>query len=796
MTPLPLDRPLGVTMFRCQDAAIGASGFASWTQLVAWFDLPAAIVATKNARPAWAPYVLAQGAPRRAANIGGVDLFSLDFDDNSHGEFLAALARVRELGCAYYAHTTWSHTGPFPAAPAAATDRIRARLVIPLARMCAPAQFANRFARVTAITGAKTDPRAERLAQLSFVVVRKPSAPEPWRDARMGPFLDVEGIPDFREVSADALVILAGDLRRRKTARDVSAAMLRSLVALEPYATEGARNSLAWRMTGYIARAFPTLDPFAVAALFSAHPGQSVGADAPDLADMLSRHLSSASVERTQVLDRMRAFWERHGEPSRTEPYNMAELDEIRAAEPSGPWILQGPDGHHFLTLSGYTEAYQRNAPVAAMTVLAPAPVRAVSESGQPRELAELTAEYGVDVERVDWCLYPPDRQYDPTTRTLTLCRTPLRRDLAPERVGHVDEWLAAMLGDEGHTLARAWLSHLPDLRQPLACLYLWGPKGAGKDTFARCCASGWSRRAAPTTLTQALGSWTGCLCACPVCYANERFPHDRNGRPLTAEFRELIGAGQHKWEEKNARASVIIGHPRVIAGANNDTLFRVHEDMSVDDFEAIDERVASLRVSADGARMLAGWPQGRVRDLWEDGVFFRHVLWLAQSPANRIGKRFGVENTDAHYRAQTRVSVGWARYVGEGVLRWVAGGCVGAAAGQALRAVIGADGRPTVSVSPLALHSAWMTIVGSRRCPELVSAVARACETMAAPGPHPVGWVTLTADALDATARASGIVPPEALPAALGAAAGRAAAASGGAVVLPFGPTAKGPSR
>jgi hypothetical protein len=162
-----------------------------------------------------------------------------------------------------------------------------------------------------------------------------------------------------------------------------------------------------------------------------------------------------------------------------------------------------------------------------------------------------------------------------------------------------------------------------------------------------------------------------------------ERFNHrlavtpiiwlDEGGKAVnTARFRSLIGNSLHKIERKGMDPETLEGCLRLVVTANNDDALPMDDVRTIQDVQAVVERVRYIAVpSGEGgaAEYLerGGGKEGMTK-FWvtdEDGgpgALCRHIAWLGQQPpALAPGTRFKLhgEPTPWHYRAMYSGAVG-----------------------------------------------------------------------------------------------------------------------------------------
>lgn len=613
----------------------------TWPVFCDWLRLPV-IVDDAAERPAIAPYVLRAGhTSAREAYIEAYTLGLFDVDHGSPRAIHGILAALTGLGCAAFAYTSWSHY-----AKGVPRGEVRLRVGVPYASPIVPSRHTSARIRLASAiqVAAALDPRAERATQISYAPCQKSSDHAPLIWIQDGPFLDPFTLANSALVQPSDLQAIAKRLRNHKQINPAITGIAEAMRGL-PYAVEGSRDDIAWRIAVTLAAELPHADPVQVAALFDPSSG-NMGADPPDLREKFSRAWGQRFEPKEHALDRMAVHWARHGQPNRLEHYTGDELDDIgeRFAVNGGlKWVLQSPLGYSFLTLDGYTRPVGREqALAAALTELAPAPVRLIRKDNQARSLPEISEEYGIEVGRVEWSLYDLEgRQFDAEQNVLRFAQR--QRSAAPARSELWERILDNAYGREQAEWLQRWMGLAIDCRAPLIAAYLRGDPHTGKNLFASGMAWGWGDGGATTgAMVLAEGSWTANIFRCPLVHVDEHFPKDRIGRPLTHEFRTMIGSMEHVYRQKNLPESTIVGAVRFLLTSNGPMQFVGRNDtLDTSDIIAIAERIGEIRAIPGAAEYLRAVPQSDVDALAHGGIW-RHALYRAIGGARREG-RFGL---------------------------------------------------------------------------------------------------------------------------------------------------------
>jgi hypothetical protein len=318
---------------------------------------------------------------------------------------------------------------------------------------------------------------------------------------------------------------------------------------------------------------------------------------------------------------------------------------------------------------------------------------------------------------------------YDTRTSTLHRAVAPLLPAEAA-RQPDVEAWLRELAGgyyvDDGgdaaltmHTLLLDWLATVHRLDRATTALYLRGDPDAGKTLFARGVAAMWSD--APVSFKEATGQFNAGLLKCPIVHLSEGVDGGRFASAgASAAFRALVGDRSHRIEAKYEAVSTLIGHPRVIVGANNDDALPIGAGHHTrDDLDAIARRVLYLRASARAAELLREVPPHRLaRWAAPGGAIPRHVAWLretrGEAALERAGSRFLVEGREAGWHRALLLRSGGNETVLSAVVEAVARHARGAILVEPRPngdgVVVAEAARVWVNVSKL--HRAWKALV------------------------------------------------------------------------------------
>lgn len=694
------------------DRATDPSPSASDTTWEAWADLiqsqgHVVVPRPLGAGPDWersakldclgySPAELAVGTGRASENVLRVHFGVVDFDHISPIELTLIQRNLTDRGLAALLVTTWSHAGP---------TQPRCRAILPFAQpIQASRGWGALYARLGALVGGGVafDSQCKDLARLYFW----PSCPSDrahlaWVERYHGRPLtqdDLLAVP--MPTPSGGLTLSLGThkvtrpeleavrdtwLRSRRPETRVAAHALRAVLAGDPWAYEGERDSTLHRLCVALALEWPALQVEHLARVFEPSCALMGGEfTAEFVASKLHnavRFAAEKHVEReSKALRDHEVRIQAATLGKRTTPYDDGDLADICAQAGAQPpqmprrWILQEGDSYWFFVLDrGYVGPQARgSATVAAHQYLAAAEPLGVhleesTDRGmRKRTIQELAGDYGTPLEGLAIDLTGRRPTYDPPTNTLIEAPCPLR-DLAPEYHPGVDAWLRALGGTEYGTLSRwiAWATHLD---QPCAALFLEGQASAGKTMLALGLSRLWTA-AGPTSASEALADFNGSICDCPLIFADEQLPKGWSGRGKTAEIRDLIGATSHQIKRKFRPSTRAKGAVRLIVAANNRNILSGERDLSADDVVAIQRRFLYVRVGAEAADIVAR--AHTYQERWVDGdVIARHALWLKDEiPLPARPPRFLIEQTGSNVLTQT---MAMASHAGGLVANWI----------------------------------------------------------------------------------------------------------------------------
>ena len=185
-----------------------------------------------------------------------------------------------------------------------------------------------------------------------------------------------------------------------------------------------------------------------------------------------------------------------------------------------------------------------------------------------------------------------------------------------------VDRWLRHLGGKEFDRL-QEWLSHSLDVSRAICALNLYGSPGTGKGMLAAGlseCFEGEKRNDG-----RALGKFNAGLLSSPIVNCDEGVPKISNdeAQPVDQAFRNLVTGGKTTIRRTHRDPFNADIYPRIIFTSNDrDIITSIvgHRDLTLDDIQAIEQRLLSIEVDTQASIYLtskgnysytAGWIAG-----------------------------------------------------------------------------------------------------------------------------------------------------------------------------------------
>lgn len=436
-----------------------------------------------------------------------------------------------------------------------------------------------------------------------------------------------------------------------------------------PIAAPGARRETIMRAIGILAHGLEEPDPFTIyrtlsASVVAAYAQTGIGRSKDEaLFDLWRAAKSMAAITLTQkrsdqatldhLADVARRKREAAGtaeqlEPGATVPGQAPPLDAVLFTAADQYYVIDTEKARG--TSDGFYHGPFKSSAVPAMLErYAPQVFRAKkvrNDKGTLISLPELLTRCGGEVKAVHAHSGKRGITYDPINKTLHEGVGAVRADITARFDPVIHEWLCILGGEQRERLLD-WLATYTLVEFPTCGLYLHAEPGVGKNLFVEGLASVYGT--APTMYASIIGTHNDAIASCPVVFADEEIPASSYGRTPTAIFRVIIGSSSHALRRMYQPAATFHGCLRLVVAANNLDALRIHEDLTIEDFAAIRQRILYIRVDGAAGEYLRSIGGRQATQDWITGDrFARHLLWLRDNRAVTPGPRFLVEGGDS----------------------------------------------------------------------------------------------------------------------------------------------------
>lgn len=653
---------------------------ASWEEMSLLFTSHSFDFASKLDAPMFSPAEFK--GPRSKVNAVRAHFGVIDIDKQPEDRVVKLIERLRNSGRSFVFYTTWSHHEY--------TQRglVGARLVFPFDRPVESWEWDEFWPRMNKDHDDLADPKCKPLSMVYYL----PSAPAGTEDLAIvdvnygkpyfvgGPAKPTEVKVHTRHISVSDLQAILKDLKHARAAGKVwFRSHLHKLISGESLAEPGERDDTLWKLACCILDERPSADPDKLAALFA--PSLQVMAlearDCPtvaNIADKIRRKQQEKAEDQVAATvsdndERKRMIRMAFDLQERDWPYTPQELAEFSRSLDCGVedlrqfWIIQ-KDASYYVFVAGRYRGPFTFAEVekAAQQYLAPAHSAGVelytmSVRGDiyPKDAKHLVRDYGTLAQTVYVDMTAQRSYYDRHRRVIVEAPCPMRVS-EPVFSPEVDKWMRLLGGEQASKLVD-WLSVATKLDEPCAAVYLDGMKDVGKSLFAEGVARLWTDRGS-VALADAMSAWNSTITGCPLIFADEAVPKDFRGMTRTGELRAFIQARTRTLKRKFLADAIFRGCIRLVLAANNSDLISTGEQLTVNDIEAITDRV--LHIDCTQAReardYLKSLGKQRVRQFVEEDEIAKHALWLRDNHVADTSHRFLVagDRSRMHRRLTT----------------------------------------------------------------------------------------------------------------------------------------------
>lgn len=637
----------------------------------------------KHDAPLFSPAELKPGSTRANASVLRVHFGVIDLDERTPEEVSRLVDRLRAEHRAFVFYTSWSHAETF-----IESGTICARLVFPFSRPVEAHEWDKVWQRMNAAHDGLADEACKPLHQPYFFPVAPPGSEElqiidvnhglPWDVSSDGVPLPAPELRTRRVTVADLQELLKGLSGARAESKVWYRAHLRKLISGESLAQHGNRDDTVWKLCCCILDDIPNAEPESLGALF-APSLQIMRAEAPDcisvggVIDKIRRkqqeHVEDAvASEQIAEDERKRMIRAAFDLQDRDWPYTADELAGFASSlgctveDLRHFWIVQKDNAYYVFVNGRYRGPFTGlELEKAAQQYLSPAHSAGVElyymgfkGDTIPKDTKRLMRDYGTLAESVHVDMTAQRSYYDRIRRVIIEAPCPMRVYEA-RYDADVAKWLE-LLGGEQRTKLADWCSVVTRLDEPCAALYLEGMKGVGKSLFAEGVARLWTDRGT-VSLADAMAAFNDAVIQCPVIFADEAVPRDFRGQTRTGELRQFIQARTRTLRRKYLSSAQLKGCVRLVLAANNADMIHSNEHLTVNDIDAIVDRV--LHVDANDAReardFLKAIGKTRVREFVEGDIIAKHCLWLRDNHRADTEHRFLV--TGNHSKLHRRLT-------------------------------------------------------------------------------------------------------------------------------------------
>lgn len=636
------------------------------------------IQATKENTPLFSPAELVSGTSRNDKNVVAIHFGVLDIDGVAESDLVSQLPFQHS----FLLYSSYSHVKKGGAW----------RVLIPLTRPVTPEEWPDFWPRLNDLFGQLGDPKCKSRSHAYFLPA-VPSAEElphavyDWND---GETVDVDALlsAPLSPVVATPVATITLEAFRSAARRQKRHMRARfdALLAGESFAKRSERNNVSFQMMRDLARELPDIDPesvrpFLAPSIDNMKPDGGFNLDivVRQFADAQRAHaierVEQTNAARERAADNVERAFHRTPFRGRREPYTEAEIalfaEHIGVKSMQNYWVLQHKTSYYAFLAGEYVGPITKDELVEAH-LLAPASsagveiLRLTKSGSTPKTWQDLVIEYGTRIEKVVADLGASAPYFDPDTRTLYEAPCPMR-PIEPRFDAAVDQWMRHFAG-ENYDKFVAWMAGVPEVREPTAVLFIKAQRGSGKTMLMNglgrlWLAPGQDPPEVVDTMATSARDYNDAMLRCPLTVADENFPPNRS-----AELRRFMQARSHTLRRKFLPVASVFGTVRVIIAANNTNLLKIREVLTVDDVEAIGERILFLQPGPEAREYLLSLGD-RPRAWVDQDILAAHCRWLHQNHHYQKGSRFLVEGQQGSLHRSIAISTS----VSSAVCEWVA---------------------------------------------------------------------------------------------------------------------------
>lgn len=328
-----------------------------------------------------------------------------------------------------------------------------------------------------------------------------------------------------------------------------------------------------------------------------------------------------------------------------------ADLHNARRAEWQSRWVIVLGKNHYIFVNGRYKEPIDADGFVnRAVVDLSPVPgvqLHEVDKNGNQRIIPkqQIISRYGTVARRGIIDLTAQRGYYDIKTETFVEAPCIIREELEPCYSSLVDGWLNSF---PDPFEVKHYLSWVPDCSEPLAALYLKGQRNSGKTLFAVALNKLWSEFGVLPKMDSYFDSFNESIMNSPLLVADEYLPARLRKADGHEVFRNLTQSRSNPLRRKYVKEMSITGYFRVILLSNNEHMLPKGSGVVSElDSEASKERILYIDLEKGPANYLEGLTLKQRRQIIDEDLMAKHVLWLQQNRPERSENRFAVQGND-----------------------------------------------------------------------------------------------------------------------------------------------------
>lgn len=473
------------------------------------------------------------------------------------------------------------------------------------------------------------------------------------------------------------------------TRREVGVWLLRILPKANGHVDQidapDARDAAVRRTARFLAEKLPHNEPQDLADLFAdtistcaqAAPWSMTTDQIRTIIETAQREAEERRVQQQQAEDAARAHRiriatqrARNTEYSEAEVQSFADAHGASLAQWRNQWVIVLGRNHYIFVNGRYKYPVDgENFVNRALVDLSPVPNASLyrfNRQGEPVLMTrqQIIESYGTVAHRGLVDLTSQHSYYSLSTETFVEAPCPLRKDIEPERIPVVEDWLATF----PDASIIDYLSYITNLDEVLPALYLCGRRKSGKTLLAHALSRLWRKDRSLVPLDAYFEGFNEQILDSPLLVADEVLPKQLTTPQGSELFRQLIVAQSRPLNRKFLKSMSVTGHFRVLLLSNNDRMLpRGTGFMTEHDSDAIGERILYMDLNDGPAAFLARLSRKQRDAFIEQDLVAKHALWLRDNRRPRGEDRMAVPGTSSS--VTKRIDYEGARGL---VLHWI----------------------------------------------------------------------------------------------------------------------------